>query len=304
MGWPDDPLLRAPLLIIVGPTASGKSELGHELAARLGGEIVSADSVQIYRHFDIGSGKPSPRERATVPYHLIDCADPDQAMDAARFAELALAAIQEITARGRRPIVVGGTFLWVRALIYGLAPAPPADLELRARHRELAEAQGRKALHEALSRVDPESAARLSQNDFVRVSRALEVHELTGVPLSRWHAGHGFRSPRLTARLIGVTRERDELDLRIRRRIEQMFELGLVDEVKGLVGRGFADTRAMQAVGYRQVKAALDAGALDQPALVDAIYRATRTFVRRQRTWLRDQPVEWVSGAGALSGLG
>jgi tRNA dimethylallyltransferase len=290
-----------PLWVVVGPTASGKTELAHELARRAGGELVSADSVQIYRYFDIGSGKPSTSERALVPYHLIDCVEPEQAMDAGRFAELALSAVREITARGRRPIVVGGTFLWVRALIYGLAPAPPADPALRARHRERAAIEGRQALHDELARVDPESAARLAPNDFVRVSRALEVQELSGVPLSRWQTGHGFRAPRLAVRLIGVTREKEELDQRIQRRIEQMFELGLVDEVQALLDRGFGDTRAMQAVGYRQVAAALRAGgSIDRGGLIESIYRATRTFVRRQRTWLRDRPVEWVADAEAI----
>jgi tRNA dimethylallyltransferase len=290
-----------PLWFVVGPTASGKTELAHELARRSGGELVSADSVQIYRYFDIGSGKPSTSERALVPYHLIDCIEPEQAMDAGRFAELALSAVREIAARGRRPIVVGGTFLWVRALIYGLAPAPPADPALRARHRERAESEGRQALHDELARVDPESAARLAPNDFVRVSRALEVHELSGLPLSRWQTGHGFRAPRLAVRLIGVAREKQELDQRIQRRIEQMFELGLVDEVQALLERGFGETRAMQAVGYRQVAAALRAGgAIDRGGLIESIYRATRTFVRRQRTWLRDRPVEWVSDAEAI----
>ena len=290
-----------PLWFVVGPTASGKTELAHELARRAGGEIVSADSVQIYRYFDIGSGKPSASERAVVPYHLIDCIEPEQAMDAGRFAELALSAVREIAARGRRPIVVGGTFLWVRALIYGLAPAPPADPELRARHRERAESEGRQALHDELVRVDPESAARLAPNDFVRVSRALEVHELSGIPLSRWQTGHGFRAPRLAARLIGVAREKQELDQRVQRRIEQMFELGLLDEVRALLERGFGETRAMQAVGYRQVAGALrSGGAIDRAALIESIYRATRTFVRRQRTWLRERPVEWVSDAEAI----
>jgi tRNA dimethylallyltransferase len=286
---------------VIGPTASGKTDLAHELARRTAGEIVSADSVQIYRYFDIGSGKPSAGERAELPYHLIDCVEPDDAINAGRFADLALATVQEIAARGKRPIVVGGTFLWVRALIYGLAPAPPADAEVRARHRELAEREGRRALHALLVSVDPESAARLAENDFVRVSRALEVHELTGVPLSRWHAGHGFRAPRLSAQLIGVAHDKEELDRRILLRIERMFAQGLVEEVRALLARGFGETRAMQAVGYRQVADALRAGGpLDQAALIDSIYRATRVFVRRQRTWLRDQNVSWVAGPDAL----
>lgn len=289
------PVSDEPVLVVVGPTASGKTELAHELARRWDGEIVSADSVQIYRYFDIGSGKPTPDERAGIPYHLFDCAEPNTPLDAARFAELGLGALDEIRARGRRPIVVGGTFLWVRALIYGLAPAPPASARLRAEHAALVEREGRAALHARLQGVDPESAARLSENDFVRVSRALEVYEQSGVPLSLWHAQHGFREPRLSARLVGVRRVPDELDRRIRRRIEAMFERGWVDEVRCLLERGYGETRPMQAVGYRQLAEALRAGApLDREALIESIYRATRTFARRQRTWLRDRPVEWL----------
>jgi len=287
-----------PILIVVGPTASGKTDLSLELARKLDGEVVSADSIQIYRYFDIGSGKPTAEERAGIPYHLVDRIEPDEPMDAARFAELASDQIDEIVARGKRPIVAGGTFLWVRALIYGLSPGPPADPDLRAEHKARAEREGRAALHRELSRVDPVSAARLRENDLLRVSRALEVFELTGVPLSEWHAGHGFRTPRFAARLVGVRRERDELDARIRARIEAMLERGWLDEVRDLLARGFGETRAMASVGYSQVAALLRSGApLDRERLVESVFRATRVFARRQRTWLRDQNVSWVERA-------
>ena len=291
-----------PVLVVVGPTASGKTDLALELARRFDGEIVNADSVQVYRYFDIGSGKPTPQERAEVPCHLLDCAEPEQALDAAWFAELAWQRIGEIQSRGRTAIVAGGTFLWVRALIHGLAKAPAGDPSVRARHHEKANAEGRPALHAELAQVDPESAARLAANDFVRVSRALEVYELTGVPLSRWQAEHGFRSARFSAKLVGVRRERDELDRRIAQRIDVMFERGLVQEVAGLIERGFAETRPMASVGYRQVRDALCAGnASDTDGLKQAIYRATRTFARRQRTWLRDREVSWVTSAAEVT---
>lgn len=287
-----------PVLVVVGPTASGKTELALELSRRLDGEIVNADSVQVYRYFDIGSGKPTAEERGEIPYHLLDCADPDSALDAAWFADRALQQIREIQGRGKRAVVAGGTFLWVRALIYGLAGAPPGDASVRARHLALADAEGRAALHAELVRVDPLSAARLAPNDFVRVSRALEVHELTGIPLSQWQADHGFRSPRFPTRLFGVAREREELDLRIAARIDEMVERGLLDEVRELISRGFAETRPMASVGYRQVRDALEQeGSLALPELKTAIYRATRTFARRQRTWLREQDVTWVKSA-------
>jgi tRNA dimethylallyltransferase len=225
----------------------------------------------------------------------VDVADPLETWDAAHWAEQATERISQIRARGRLPIVCGGTFLWVRALIYGLADAPRADDALRARHRALAEAEGRGALHQKLAEVDPASAARLAPNDFVRVSRALEVFELTGKPMSQVQAEHGFREARFAARLVGVKRERDEHDALIATRVRGMLAGGLVGEVKGLIARGFAAARVMQSVGYRQVFDAIAAGtAGDETALADAIVRATRVFARRQRTWLRDQPVEWL----------
>jgi tRNA dimethylallyltransferase len=281
------------LLVVVGPTASGKTELAIRLAERFDGEVVSADSVQIYREFDAGSGKPTPAERARAPHHLVDVLDPLAAIDAQQFAELAGAAIADIRARGRVPILCGGTFLWVKALVWGLSPAPPAAPEIRARHGALVEAEGRAALHARLAVVDPESAARLSPNDTVRVSRALEIHEQTGRPQSAWHAEHGFRRRRHEARLLAVGRGREELDRRIEARTARWLDQGWVDEVRGLVARGYGDARAMGSVGYKQVREHL-AGRLPAESLASAIVRATRVFVRRQRTWLRDQPLCYV----------
>ena len=283
------------LLCLVGPTASGKSALALRLAEQLGGEIVSADSMQIYRGFDIGTGKPTAAERALVPHHLLDVAEPLEYWDAAQWAEKAAGAILDIGARGRVPIVCGGTFLWVRALIYGLAEAPRGDDELRARHREWAEREGRLALHRKLAEVDPVCAARLAPNDFVRVSRALEVFELTGKPMSQIQAEHGFRKPRFDARLLGVMRERPEQDELIAKRVREMLAAGWVREVGQLVAAGYGEARVMQSVGYRQIFEALALRtSVDQTALAETIVRATRVFARRQRTWLRDQPVEWL----------
>jgi tRNA dimethylallyltransferase len=251
--------------------------------------------MQIYRGFDVGTGKPSAEERAAVPHHLVDVAEPLEAWDAARWADEAVRLIAEIRARGRVPIVCGGTFLWVRALIYGLADAPRGDDELRARHRDWAEREGRPALYAKLLEVDAKTAARLSPNDFVRVSRALEVFELTGKPMSEVQAAHGFREPRFAARFVGVARERAEQDALIAARVRGMLAAGWVREVEGLLAAGFADARVMASVGYRQIAQALAAGNVaDEAALAEAIARATRVFARRQRTWLRDQPVEWL----------
>jgi tRNA dimethylallyltransferase len=282
------------LCVVVGPTASGKTELAIRLAEAFGGEVVSADSVQIYRGFDVGSGKPTAVERARAPHHLLDCADPLEPFDAQRFAALAEVAVADARARGRVPIVCGGTFLWVRALTLGLAPAPPASPEVRTRHAALVEAEGRGALHAALARVDPESASRLASNDLVRVSRALEVYELSGRPQSAWHAEHGFRTARYEARLYGVSRSREELDDRITRRVRGFLAEGWLEEVRALCARGDGAARAMGSVGYRQVKEHLE-GKILAPDLEAAIVRATRVFVRRQRTWLRDEAVSWVN---------
>ena len=285
------------LLVVVGPTASGKTELAVNLAELLSAEIVSADSVQVYRAFDIGSGKPTADERRRARHHLIDIVDPLEPLDAAAWAQRADRVICEIRGRGKLTIVCGGTYLWIKAFLYGLAPAPPANDAIRAQHRELADREGRGALHERLLSADPTSAQRLAPNDFVRVSRALEVFELSGVPLSQWQQEHGFRSPRYPVRLVGIAQPRDQLDRRISLRARAMLNAGWVEEVRQLLSGGYRHARAMRSVGYRQISEALLSGsrAPDPNALHEAICRATRGFARRQRTWLRDQPVEWLT---------
>jgi tRNA dimethylallyltransferase len=283
------------LVAVVGPTASGKSALAMSLCRRFGGELVSADSVQVYRRFDIGSAKPTAAERAAVPHHLVDVFDPLDPVDVARFVQLARASIDDIVARGKRPILCGGTFLWVRALVYGLADAPAADESIRARHRAEAERHGRPWLHARLLGVDPASHARLAPNDLVRVSRALEVYELTGKPLSAVQAEHGFRSAAYDVQFFAVRYERAQLAERIERRVARMFEQGWLDEVRALLRDGYGDARALRSVGYRQVADALRSDApLDPAALAASVSQATRIFVRRQLTWLREEPVSWI----------
>ncbi len=282
------------LLVVVGPTASGKTELAVRLCEALGGEIVTADSVQVYRDFDCGTGKPTADERRRATHHLVDILDPLETLDAADWAKRAEAMVTEIRARGHVPVICGGSYLWVRALTLGLAPAPGASPEIRARHRAFADAEGRAALHAQLVKSDPSIAQRLNPNDFVRVSRALEVLELTGTPMSQWQAEHGFRTQQHEHRLVGVHREQPELDERIAARAARMLDAGWIEEVRALRERGFAKARAMGSVGYRQVSDALDSAALDRDQLHAAVVRATRIFARRQRTWLRDAPVKWL----------
>jgi len=283
----------AEVAVIVGPTASGKSELALVLAETRAGEIIAADSVQVYRHFDIGSSKPSLEDRKRVPHHLIDVADPLDPMDAAGYADRAALAIADVKRRGRLPIVCGGTFLWVRALLYGLAEAPAGDAAIRTRHAEIAKTEGRAVLHARLAEVDSESAARLNPNDLVRVSRALEVFEVSGRPLSAWQREHGFRDRRFRAKLIGVRWPTSDLLQRMARRTACALGAGWIEEVERLLGLGYRNARPMSSVGYRQVLAYID-GKISREELEPAIDRATKVFARRQKTWLRDQPVHWV----------
>jgi tRNA dimethylallyltransferase len=283
------------LLAIVGPTASGKTGLAVGLAERIGGEVVSADSVQVYRGFDVGSGKPTGDELARAPHHLVGTLDPLDSVDAGSWADSASSAIAGIRARGRVPIVCGGTFLWVKALLFGLAEAPAASAEVRERMRAQADAEGRPALHAKLREVDPESADRLHPNDWVRVSRALEVFELTGKPLSAWQREHGFGRVRHRAKLVAISCSAEMLTARIRTRVRTWLARGWTDEVRGLLEGGYGSARAMGSVGYAQVRATLE-GRLRQADLEEAIVRATRVFARRQRTWLNHADVTWLGG--------
>ena len=284
---------RDRLLCIVGPTATGKTELALDVCERTNGEIISADSVQIYRGFDVGSGKPSREERARAPHHVIDVLEPQEAADAMTFARLADAAISDVRARGKLPILCGGTFFWVRALVLGLAPAPSADEAIRARHRAIVAESGVNVLHEQLLRVDPASAARLHPNDLLRVSRALEVHELSGRPMSEHQAEHGFKEPRMESAMVGVALAPEALTERITRRVEGWLASGWVEEVEALVAAGHGGSRAMGSVGYAEVRAHVQ-GELPRDKLAELIVRSTRTFARKQRTWLHSVPIAWL----------
>lgn len=285
-------LAASGLVCIVGPTASGKTELAIRIAEAIDGVVVSADSVQIYRGFTIGSGAPTADELARAPHRLVATHTPDAPIDAAEWARLADEEIAAIRAAGKVPVICGGTFFWVRALVLGLVEAPAADPAVRERHRLLVEAEGRGALHEALRQVDPSSAARLHPNDLVRVSRALEVHELSGRTMTEWHAEHGFRGRRHDATLIALRHEPELLTERIERRIVHWLAHGWVEEVEGLLAAGHRNSRPMGSVGYAEVRDFLE-GTLPREELVPAIVRATRIFARRQRTWLNSATVAW-----------
>lgn len=280
-------------VVIVGPTAVGKSALALELAEAAGGEVVSADSRQVYRHLDIATAKPSAAERARVPHHLLDVVDPDESFDAARYRTLALAAVGAIETRARPVVVCGGTGLYLRALLGGLFVGPAAVPALRARLRACEE-EDPGSLYRRLAAVDPPTAARLHPRDLVRIVRALEVEELTGRRISAWQEDHRFGDRGVRALVLGCARPPEELARRIDARCGEMLAAGLLDEIRGLWARGYGpELRPMQSVGYREMGAYLR-GATDFATAVAAFARATRRLAKRQRTWWRSEPaIEW-----------
>ncbi len=285
---------RPRIVCLVGPTASGKSALALDVAERIGAEIVSADSRQLYRGLDVGTAKPTAAERARVAHHCLDLVDADAPFDAARFREAAAAAIADVVGRGRRALVVGGTGLYVRVLLHGLCPAPPRAPALRDVLLDRMSAHGRPALHRALATVDPEAARRIGPQDGVRLVRALEVALATGTPLSRWQSRHGFGESPYDALVIGLARPTPELDRRIAIRAESMLAAGFLEEVRRLRAQGVdAGAPALRAVGYREMLACLE-GRLDEPRALAATVLATRQFAKRQRTWFRREAgIRW-----------
>jgi len=288
-GDTEEPVATAPgLTVIAGPTGAGKTELALALAERLGAEILSADSQAVYRHFDLGTAKPGPAQLARVPHHLVSIVEPTEAFSAARWAALADAAIAGIVARGRPVLVVGGTGLYVRALLHGLTDTPP-EPEVRRALEEEALRLGPGAMHRRLAEVDPDTAARLAPTDVLRVVRALEIHATTGVAPSRLRASHAFGPARYEARIWFLDPGRDALEARIAERTRGMFEGGLVAETAALVARGFRDTAPMRSVGYRQALAVLE-GRLSAAEAERETFLETRRYAKRQRTWFRREP--------------
>ncbi len=280
--------------MVVGPTAAGKSDLAVELALALDAEVVSADSVQVYRGFDIGTGKLTSQEMRGVPHHLMDILDPQEPFSAAAFVEAADRAILEIQQRARPAVVAGGTGLYVRALTRGLFEAPAPSEAIRDRHRQEAARDGVPALHARLADVDPASASRIHENDLVRISRGLEVHELTGRPISELQQAHRFAEPRYPAMLLCLSPPREVLWPRIERRVQAMMDLGWLDEVRRLADAGHGHSKPMGSLGYRQLMQHLR-GELDLPEAVRQTVRDTRRFARRQIAWFRqEQDVVWM----------
>ena len=279
------------MLALVGPTASGKSALALGLSRLVPVEIVSCDSLMVYRGMDIGTGKPTPGERAEVPHHLLDVATPVEPFHAARWAELARQAIEGVAGRGRVPLIVGGTGLYLRALVGGLFQAPPPDEVIRRRHRDEAEREGTAALHARLAGIDPAAAARIEPRDLVRISRALEIFEQTGETISALHR-RAAPAAEVDCRTVVLDPPLDQLRPAIARRFDEMMAAGLLDETRALRLAWGTDARPLQALGYKQMGELLD-GALAEEAAVLAAKSATVGYARRQRTFFRKFPAAW-----------
>jgi tRNA dimethylallyltransferase len=293
-----------PALCIAGPTASGKTAVALAIAGRWPVEVISVDSALVYRGMDIGTAKPTPAERAAVPHHLIDVLDPAEAYSAARFVADAARLMRDIRARGRLPLLVGGTMLYFRALQGGLDPMPAADAALRAAIDAEAARDGWPALHAQLARLDPATAARLAPHDAQRIQRALEVLRLTGRPLSAWQGGTRAGAPLPMISL--EPRDRAWLHARIGARFRAMLEQGLLDEVRRLRARGdlHAGLPSMRCVGYRQAWQALDLGTPEAlAAWPERAIAATRQLAKRQLTWLRGMPQRGVVACDAADAL-
>jgi len=279
------------LIAIAGPTGVGKSAVALQLARELDGEIISVDSMQVYRGMDIGTAKPSPGERRLVPHHLIDILEITETFDAAQFVRLAQEAIEGLRDRGRVPILCGGTGLYFKALFYGLGEAPPADPKVRA----LLEKIPRDELLGELERSDPETFRKIDRANPRRVIRALEVIRLTGKPFSGQRASWTESAPVENGLFLVLTRHADDLHRRIEARVDQMFREGLVGETKRLLDAGLEENAvAMQALGYRQVVEHLQ-GELSLPDTIELVKTRTRQFAKRQLTWFRrQQSAKWI----------
>jgi tRNA dimethylallyltransferase len=283
------------ILVICGPTASGKSELALRLAHSHDAEIINADSMQVYCGMDIGTAKPTPEQQEGVPHHLIDIVRPDQPFSAADFSSAADAAIRDICTRGKRAIVVGGTGLYIRALLKGLVDSPVVAGEIRQELRAEAQELGNQAMFDELRRVDPDLAEHIHPNNLVRIIRALEVFRATRIPLSRYQQEHGFSSRRYPSLQIGIQSERPLLYQRIDERVNQMLEQGLLQEVQHLLNAGFGpELKAMRAIGYKEMTAHL-AGEYCLDEAIRLIKRDTRHYAKRQLTWFNaDKDIIWL----------
>ena len=292
----DPGAVKPRLIVIMGPTGAGKTALAVELAGRRKGEIVSADSMQVYRGMDIGTAKPTAEERDRIPHHLLDVVDPDEPFHASRYCELAHGVIARLLGEKKTVFVVGGTGLYIRALLGGLIEGPGEDGSLRRALREEMARAGKEVLYERLLREDPRAAARINRRDSVRIIRALEVLELTGRSIVDHQDAHRFREQPYETLRIGLVPEREELRKRIDLRTDRMIAGGFVEEVRRLLAMGYAPSlKSMQSLGYRHIAACL-AGRTDLAEAVRLIKRDTYRYAKRQMTWFRaERDIVWLA---------
>jgi tRNA dimethylallyltransferase len=283
------------IIVIAGPTASGKTAISIQVAEQIGGEIVSADSIQIYRYMDIGSAKPSPEEQSRVAHHLIDIRDPDEDFSAGDYVRCARECIRSVSDRGRIPLVVGGTGLYIRLLLGGIADIPPAQPAIRERLRAEEAQRGRGALFQRLAEVDPEAAAITPEGNLARIIRGLEVFESTGKRISEIQKEHAFRDRPYHHLFLCLDPVKEVLYERIENRVDNMIEGGLLEEVAALYERGYGrELKSMQSLGYRHVGMIL-AGEMDLHEAVALMKKDTRRYAKRQFTWFRSEPeVLWI----------
>jgi len=284
------------LLVILGPTASGKSSLALEVAKSFNAEIVSVDSMLVYKGMDIGTAKPGLDDLSSVPHHLIDLCEPDGVFSAADYRKAATMAIEDIISRGKRVVLVGGTGLYLRALLEGIFKGPSRNDELRREFAGAIEHDGLCALHAELAKVDPEAAARIHPNDETRIVRALEVYRLTGRTITSLHKEHAFSEKPYETLKIGLRKERPELYDDINQRVDEMMSQGLLAEVQGLLGKGFVgDLKPMQALGYKEMVSHIEGG-VELSEAVEMLKKNTRNFAKRQITWFgKDREIRWFA---------
>jgi tRNA dimethylallyltransferase len=282
------------LLVILGPTAIGKSRLSLEIAKTINGEILSGDSLQVYRYLDIGTAKPTKEERTQIGHHLIDIKDPDEEFNAGLFRQCANSVIRKLTKKRTNLIVVGGTYLYVRVLLHGLIAGAGGNKEIRDRFRVLKSSYGVGYVYEKLKSLDPESALGIHSNDYVRIERALESYYLTGEKISTLQKQHGFRDDEYRYLKIGLYDQRDAIRRRIEDRVDSMIRNGFIEEVKEIRSMGFSPTlKPLQSIGYRQVNRYLD-NKISLKTAIELTKRDTKRLAKRQMTWLKsDKEINW-----------
>lgn len=284
------------IVVVCGPTGSGKTRFAIDLVREFDGEIVGADSMQIYRYMDIGTAKPTIAEQAAAAHHMIDIVDPDEEFDAAAYSEMAGDCVREILARGKMVFLVGGTGFYIKALIHGLFEKGPSDPSVRKRLHQEAELQGAASLHRQLWEIDSAAAEKIHPNDAYRVIRALEVYEITGQPLTVFQQRHGFREKRYNTLEIGLAWPRPVLYDRINRRVDIMMDQGFYDEVENLLCRGYGlELKSMQSLGYRHLAAVIKED-VDLADAVTLLKRDHRRYAKRQLTWFgARKSVRWLT---------